>query len=64
MKILEDLQIDLPIQRLRQHLVVAWKRPPVGWFKLNCVGNFHGNLGSYGGGGVIRDKLVRYGEPS
>ncbi|KAK4833981.1 hypothetical protein QYF36_014386 [Acer negundo] len=57
MKILQDLQIDPPVQRHHWHRLVAWQRPPMGWFKLNCDGSCRGNPESSGGGGVIRDDV-------
>ncbi|KAF5201108.1 hypothetical protein FRX31_009303 [Thalictrum thalictroides] len=34
---------------------VAWKRPPVGWLKLNTDGASIGNLGVAGFGCIVRD---------
>lgn len=38
---------------------MAWKKPPEGWFKLNCDDSCRCNPGNSGGGGVIRDETGR-----
>ncbi|KAF9622098.1 hypothetical protein IFM89_029382 [Coptis chinensis] len=35
--------------------LVTWKKPPVGFFKLNSDGSSLNNPGRCGGGGIIRD---------
>lgn len=34
---------------------IRWERPPRGWIKLNTDGSSLGNLGTAGGGGLVRD---------
>ncbi|XP_035544603.1 uncharacterized protein LOC118347995 [Juglans regia] len=36
---------------------VCWEKLPKGWLKLNVDGSCRVNLGSCGGGGIIRDSV-------
>ena len=35
---------------------ISWKKPLIGWMKLNIDGAAFGNLIQVGGGGVVRDS--------
>ncbi|KAI3463155.1 hypothetical protein Pfo_019818 [Paulownia fortunei] len=45
------------IWKIYDHLFFIWKKPQIGWFKLNTDGAAKGETGQAGAGGVIRDHL-------
>lgn len=40
--------------------MVVWRKPPIGWIKLNVDGFYRGNLGSMVGGEVLQNDQVRF----
>ena len=44
------------MQRSRVVVNVRWKKPFIGWFKLNIDGASMGNPGKAGGGWLIKDS--------
>ncbi|KAF5449942.1 hypothetical protein F2P56_030338 [Juglans regia] len=57
--ILEALQIQPVLLKVRQCKLIKWHKPPSGWFKLNTDGSSLGNPGASGIGGVIRNDQGR-----
>lgn len=41
-------------------MCVIWNKPPINWIKHNVDGSCKGNLGSCGGGGILRDDQNRF----
>ena len=46
----------IKMQRSRVVVNVRWKKPLIGWFKLNIDGASMGNPGKAGGGWLIKDS--------
>ncbi|CAI9759581.1 unnamed protein product [Fraxinus pennsylvanica] len=69
---LKALELPLVSKVSKPTLFVSWRKPAVGWVKLNVDGSSVGNPGPCGGGGVIRDHdgnlvagfCVKYGHGS
>ncbi|KAI3474487.1 hypothetical protein Pfo_029397 [Paulownia fortunei] len=57
MEIARSLDFNFPMEKIKKVQQVLWKRPQVGWFKLNTDGAAKGETGQAGAGGVIRDHL-------
>ncbi|KAI3473565.1 hypothetical protein Pfo_031528 [Paulownia fortunei] len=68
MEIATSLNFNFPMEKIKKQQQVLWKKPQVGWFKLNTDGAAKGETGQAGAasrgtegtagvGGIIRDHL-------
>ncbi|KAI3452727.1 hypothetical protein Pfo_009391 [Paulownia fortunei] len=55
MEIARTFDFNFPMEKIKKAQQVLWKKPQVGWFKLNSNGAAKGETGQAGAGGVIRD---------
>lgn len=53
--LLHDWGVQRKYKKAVELILVKWKRPRMGWFKLNSDGCSKGNPGESGGGCILRD---------
>ncbi|KAI3472761.1 hypothetical protein Pfo_030964 [Paulownia fortunei] len=57
MMIARQLNFHFPLEKPKKTVKIIWRKPQLGWYKLNTDGAAKGGMGQAGVGGIIRDHL-------